>query len=117
MLSRINHAFIKTICSVLNIDTKISRSTDYTQVGGKTARLISICRNAGADEYFSGPAAASYLDRQEFSEAGISLNFADYSGYPEYRQLHGPFVHEVSILDLIFNTGPQATTFMKPLRR
>jgi len=27
-------------------------------------------------------------------------------GYPEYPQLHGDFEHAVTILDLLFNTGP-----------
>lgn len=33
----------------------------------------------------------------------------DYSGYAEYEQLHPPFEHGVSILDLIFNEGDNAT--------
>ena len=37
----------------------------------------------------------------------------DYSGYPEYHQLHGDFVHEVSIIDLIFNEGPEAVSYLK----
>ena len=37
----------------------------------------------------------------------------DYSGYPEYPQLHGPFEHGVSIVDLLFNTGPDAHLYMK----
>jgi hypothetical protein len=37
----------------------------------------------------------------------------DYSGYPEYRQLYPPFESHVSIIDLIFNEGPDATKYMK----
>jgi hypothetical protein len=37
----------------------------------------------------------------------------DYSGYPEYPQLYPPFVHEVSIIDLILNVGPDAKKYMK----
>ena len=37
----------------------------------------------------------------------------DYSGYPEYPQLHPPFEHAVTVLDLIFNTGPDAPRYMK----
>ena len=37
----------------------------------------------------------------------------DYSGYPEYPQLHPPFEHEVTVLDLLFNTGADAPRFMK----
>ena len=35
----------------------------------------------------------------------------DYSGYPQYEQLYPPFVHEVSIVDLLFNTGLEAARF------
>jgi hypothetical protein len=41
----------------------------------------------------------------------------DYGGYPEYAQLHPPFVHGVSILDLLFNCGPDARRYMKPPSR
>lgn len=112
-LSRINRSFIDAICRVLNITTKLSWSMEYPRAEGKTARLITICQHAGANEYVSGPAAESYLDRTAFTDAGILLRFANYSGYPEYPQLHGPFVHEVSVLDLIFNTGAKSTSFMK----
>jgi hypothetical protein len=41
----------------------------------------------------------------------------DYGGYSPYRQLFGAFEHRVSIVDLLFNEGPRARTFMKtPLR-
>ena len=32
----------------------------------------------------------------------------DYDGYPEYPQLHPPFEHAVTILDLLFHTGTEA---------
>ena len=41
----------------------------------------------------------------------------DYYGYPEYPQLHPPFEHAVTILDLLFNTGPDAPRYMKSFRR
>ena len=45
-------------------------------------------------------------------EAGINVHWMDYSGYRQYHQLYPPFA-SVSILDLIFNEGPAAPTFMK----
>ena len=32
--------------------------------------------------------------------------------YREYPQLHGPFEPQVSILDLLFNVGPDAARFI-----
>jgi hypothetical protein len=51
-----------------------------------------------------------------FAQENIKLNYVDYSGYPEYPQLYPPFEHSVSILDLIFNTGPNARMYMKHFR-
>ena len=35
-----------------------------------------------------------------------------YDGYPEYPQLHPPFEHAVSVLDLLLNTGDRAPSYM-----
>jgi hypothetical protein len=112
-LSNLNHRFIDVVCSILRIETKISWSMDYKLVEGKNERLIGICQQAGAGIYLSGPAAKEYIDEKAFLDAGIQVEFMDYSGYPEYTQLHPPFEHGVSILDLIFNEGPDAPRFMK----
>ena len=40
----------------------------------------------------------------------------EYSGYKEYNQLHEPFEHGVTILDLIFNEGNNATKFMNSFK-
>ena len=111
-LSRINFRFISTICEVLEIPTRLTWSTDYQAAEGKTERLISLCQQAAASEYLSGPAAQDYLDEKVFAAAGIRLRYADYTGYREYHQLFPPFDHHVSVLDLIFNEGPDARSFL-----
>src|SRR5436305_403835 len=40
-----------------------------------------------------------------------------YSQYHEYRQLYPPFVPKISIIDLIFNEGVDATKYMKSFYR
>jgi hypothetical protein len=37
----------------------------------------------------------------------------DYSGYPEYTQLHDAFTHQVSIIDLLLNEGSESKKYMK----
>ena len=112
-LSRVNYLFLTEICKILDIPTRITWSSDYELVDGKTERLVGLCRSAGGTEYLSGPAAKDYIVDELFEEAGIRLTYMDYSGYPEYPQLFGPFEHGVTILDLIFNEGPNARGFMK----
>lgn len=116
-LSRINYRFLSAICKMLGIAATISWSEDYTSAEGKTERLVSLCRQAGASIYVSGPAARDYLDEALFAEANIEVQYMDYSAYPEYTQLYPPFDHKVSIIDLIFNEGPEATKYMKSFSR
>lgn len=112
-LSQVNYRLIMAICQLLGIKTKISWSMDYKLVEGKTDRLIDLCKQAGATEYISGPAAKNYIDENMFKVEGISLSYIDYSGYPEYPQLYPPFEHKVSIIDLILNTGSDARKYMR----
>jgi len=79
--------------------------------GSKTERLINILQKVGATHYISGPSAKEYIDEVQFIKAGISLEYMAYN-YGEYPQLYPPFDPQVSILDLLFMTGPQALTYI-----
>ena len=103
------------ICNYLEIGTLIKNSWDYELVEGKSERLANLCRQAGADHYISGPAAKGYINEKTFLEYGIKLSWFNYDGYPTYPQLWGDFVHGVSILDLLFNCGKDARTYMRNL--
>lgn len=112
-LSKINLSFISEICSYLKINTKISRSSDFKIHEGKTNRLANLCYQTGASEYVSGPAAKSYIEENLFADANIKVTFFDYAKYPEYPQLWSDFIHNVSIIDLLFNCGPNSRNYMK----
>lgn len=112
-LSRINYIFLKKICEILDIDTKITWSSEYNLIDGKTEKLVGICKQSGADCYLSGPAAKDYIENELFANENIDLEYMDYSGYKEYFQLHGEFLHSVSILDMIFNLGKETKKYMK----
>lgn len=112
-LSKVNFDLIGIINNILGIGTKISWSSDYNLVDGKTERLLNLVQQANGTEYISGPAAKDYVVEDLFKEAGIKLSWMDYSGYPEYNQLYPPFEHGVTVLDLIFNEGANARKYMK----
>jgi hypothetical protein len=112
-LSSVNYLFLTHMCRLFGIGTKISWSMDYDLPGDKTAKLLGVCKQAGASQYVSGPSAKGYLDVMEFAKENIEVAFLDYSGYREYQQLFPPFIHTVSILDLILNEGPNARYFLK----
>ncbi len=111
-LSQINYHFIVAICRVLGIKTTISSSMDYHLAGDKTEMLVNLCKQAGATNYLTGPAAKAFINEDLFQQESISVEYMDYSGYREYTQLYPPFESHVSIIDLIFNEGPHATNYM-----
>jgi hypothetical protein len=108
-LTEVNEIFLRGIAGLLGLKTRITRDTAYPSSGVKTDRLLGIARAAGADRYLSGPSARDYFDEATFRSAGIATEWMDYDGYPEYPQLHGRFEHAVTVLDLLFNTGPEMT--------
>lgn len=116
-ISELNRRLIEQICEFLGITTKITNSWDYTLAEGKTERLAELCRQAGAKEYISGPAAKDYVDELMFTNLDIKLTWFDYVGYPKYPQQWGEFIHGVTILDLLFNCGAESAQYMRYLKR
>ncbi len=112
-LSEMNQFVTKMIAKdILGIETQFNDSAEYDASGSKLDRLIDLLVKAGATHYLSGPAARAYIDPERFNEAGIHLEYKDYTGYPEYRQQSENFEHAVSVLDLIFNAGPAASHYI-----
>jgi hypothetical protein len=91
--------------------TRFLRSSQLQIEGQKTDRLIAVLKKVGADHYISGPSAREYIEDEQFRAAGIALEYMDYN-YPEYPQLYPPFDPFVSILDLLFMTGPDAPQYV-----
>lgn len=112
-LSEINRLFLQEICHLLSIKTKIIDSRELKLEGGKVERLVDACKKLNADIYLSGPSAKNYIQEELFNQNKIEIKWMDYSGYKEYHQLFPPFEHGVTILDLIFNEGPNARKFLK----
>lgn len=115
-LSQINYKFITTINEILGIRTKLRYSSEFELIGGQTEKLLNICKECKANSYLSGPAAKDYFDEELAKKENIQVEWMNYSGYQEYNQLFPPFEHGVTILDLIFNEGSNATKFMKSFR-
>lgn len=112
-LSELNQAMTRTIASkILGIRTVFTDSRRYDAPGQRTGKLIELVTQARGTHYLSGPSARDYVDPSMFASRGIQLEYKDYDGYPEHPQLHPPFEHAVSILDLIFNTGPAAPDYI-----
>ncbi|MDR3636050.1 MAG: WbqC family protein [Isosphaeraceae bacterium] len=91
--------------------TRFVRSSDLPATGAKTDRLVDLLTHLGATHYISGPSARDYMEDAKLAAAGITLEYIVYE-YPEYPQLYPPFAPQVSVIDLLLMTGPDAPRFV-----
>lgn len=111
-LADLNLALIKHICSQLAIITPARLLSEFeADFGKRSERLINICRRVRADIYLSGQGSRAYLDEDLFHKAGIRVEYQDYTPI-RYPQIHGEFIPNLSIVDLLFNTGPAAREYL-----
>ena len=73
----------------------------------ETERLVEICSKLDATCYISGISGKDYLNEELFSNSGIKLIYENFI-HPTYRQLHGNFIDNLSIIDLLMNEGPRS---------
>lgn len=111
-ISDLNITLCRWIMKKLEIQTRTTVSSELGASGTKTQRLIDILRRAGGDCYLSGPTARSYLDETLFRENRMHLEYKSYD-YQPYPQLWGDYIGEVTVLDLLFNVGPDARRYLK----
>lgn len=104
-LSEVNLHFLQGLCAILGIATPLSLQKQSAGEGDKTDKLIATCKQHGATRYLSGPSAKDYLDVGKFGQAGIEVEWMDYSHYREYPQPYPPYAHAVSVIDLLFCVG------------
>ncbi len=111
----LNMALTLTLCGMLNIRTPVLRSSELGISGDdRVLRLVDICSKLGADEFLEGSAGRNYLagvGERLFAQSGIKLIYQDYV-HPVYSQLYGAFVPYLSVLDLLFNHGPDSLAIL-----
>ena len=112
-ISELNIALCKWIISILNINTVVKLSRELLiQDEDKAIRPLLFLKKLNATVYLTGPNTAPYTDHELYKTHGIQLEFKSYDYLP-YHQCWSNFCNNVSILDLIFNTGPNAIKYLK----
>lgn len=117
-LSQLNQETIKLIArDYLNIETQFDSSINYKLEGKGEVRLLSLLSQLQATHYLSGPAGKNYLHVKSFEEAGIELDYIKYPVYSRYKQIHAPFVSNVSVIDLLLNKRSAAKDYLREQKR
>jgi hypothetical protein len=112
-IAELNRHLVAALQALLGLEQKrtvcaaaIDASTD------PTGRLIDICRALGGDTYLAGAGAAGYMDFDRFRREGIRVIVQDFR-HPVYPQLFGGFESHLSVVDLLFNCGPQSAEILR----
>ena len=106
-LADFNRFLLYFLLGALGISKQIVVASDYRFNGSKSEAVLDMCRQLGATQYIFGSQGRDYADVEAFGRAGILLQFQDYK-HPVYPQLHGDFVAGLSVIDLLFNCGPDS---------
>lgn len=112
-LASFNEFFIRRIVKYLNIETPIIKSSELTNIEGEsTDRLVSICKQLKAKKYLAGFGSKKYQDSESFLSQGIESVVYDFV-HPIYPQLWGDFIPNLSIIDILCNTGKDSINYFK----
>lgn len=113
-LSEFNKYWIKFFATeIFELKCKFLDSQEVNHYGTGSDLILSICKSLSTTQYISGPSASNYLKLEDFSSSEIEVQYANYSRMASYEQLHGEFLQNVSILDMIFNVTSGYTDLIK----
>lgn len=111
-LNDLNAAMLRFFLEALDITTPVVFSSALDVPGEATMRLVNLIRAVGGTRYYSGAYALdAYLDQSELDAANIGLELQEWQA-PVYLQLYGEPIADLSIVDLLFNVGPEANEIL-----
>lgn len=106
-LTELNSYMLKFFLKKLGINVPVEHAGSYDFKGVKSDLVLDMCSQLGADIYIFGALGKDYADVEKFKKAGVKLIFQSYNN-PNYTQLHGKFLPNMSVVDLLFNEGPKS---------
>jgi len=106
-LADLNFATLEFGLKSLGINVPIDTASTHDFQGNKSELVLDMCKKLGATSYIFGAQGRNYADVDSFLDCGIKVHFQDYK-HPVYPQLHGDFEPYMSVIDLLFNVGPES---------
>jgi hypothetical protein len=112
-IADVNIHMITQIREILGFNSKpVVRASELSLSEDPTGRLIDICKHFCGDTYLAGQDGANYMDMEQFGKSGIKVITQKYD-HPVYPQCFGDFQSHMSIVDLIFNCGPESLDIIR----
>ena len=112
-LSLLNKELILFFCKILNIKTKISSDLELNINTKKIEYLRDISVKKNAITYITTLGSKDYLkDLLFFPNTNIRIKYFTFIDV-KYKQIDDNFISKLSILDLIFNLGPNSLSYIR----
>jgi hypothetical protein len=113
MIVDVNVASIELLTELLGLEGKlVLGSSLQVETEDPTLRLVEICKILGGDFYLSGLDGANYMDVDMFQNHKVEVLFQNFK-HPHYPQCYGPFEPNMSVVDLLFNCGPESLAIVR----
>jgi len=103
-LADINECMLFWFLKELGIKVNYSKASELNFQGQKSDLVLDMCKKMGAGAYIFGALGRDYAQTEKFEKENIKIYFQDYK-HPVYSQMHGDFIPNMSIIDLLFNCG------------
>ena len=98
----LNLKFIKYFFNILNIKTKIIKSSELKITSNGSDKILDICKELSCDEYITGDGSKNYLNSDKFLTENILTNYS-MKFNKIYDQVNGKFIENLSIIDYFLN--------------
>lgn len=110
-LAEQNQGFIQLVMELLGWKRELLISSAHPSSSERSERVLELLRWCGATRYYAARGACDYMREDAvFPVAKIEVLFQDFVPQP-YAQVGSPgtFIPRLSILDALFNLGPEET--------
>ncbi|MFH1674127.1 MAG: WbqC family protein [Pseudomonadota bacterium] len=112
-IAPLNIFTVKEVARILGISTPIHVASELGEFpDDPDDRLIAISQYFDGTTYLAGSGGKDYMKLEKYERAGIKVQFQEFH-HPVYPQLFGPFEPFMSVLDLLFNCGPDSLSFLR----
>jgi hypothetical protein len=113
-LWQLNERIIRYLLDCLGVKVEICRASqlDLDMNLTKTDLILDCLKKVSGDLYLSGPSGSNYREEEKFETNQIGLRYFQFK-HPVYPQRYPGFEPNLSAIDLLFNTGPEASQIVQ----
>lgn len=104
-LVELNMSLLNYLLGLLDIEVEISFSSRFDKSSKGSQKLVDLVNCVGGSRYLAGPGSKDYLDESTFRASSIEVIQQNFLDKP-YEQMYGSYESNLSILDSLFNVGP-----------